>query len=51
VAVSLKALHKIGFAIVKPDQLTRLVGEKTGTAASAETRREGVRRFLSHSDS
>ncbi len=34
VSVSLKALHKIGFAIVKPDQLTRLVGEKTGTAAN-----------------
>ena len=44
VSVSLKALQKIGFAIVKPDQLTRLVGEKTGTAASAKTR-EGVRRF------
>ena len=34
VSVSLKALHKLGFAIVKPDQLTRLTGEKTGTAAS-----------------
>ena len=32
VAVGLKALHKIGFAIVKPDQLTRLISEKTGTA-------------------
>jgi len=45
-AVGLKALHKIGFAIVKPDQLRRLIGEKTGTAASARTTREGVRRFL-----
>src|SRR5215217_6253635 len=35
VAVGLRALHKIGFAIVKPDQLPRLIGEKTGTAASA----------------
>lgn len=35
VALSLKVLHKIGFAIVKPDQLTRLVGEKTGTAKTA----------------
>jgi nucleoside-diphosphate-sugar epimerase len=45
-AVCLKALHKFGFAIVKPDQLTRLTGEKTGTARSARTTREGVRRFL-----
>jgi len=29
-------LNAIGFAIVKPDQLTRLVGKKTGTAASGE---------------
>ena len=46
VAVCLKALHKIGFAIVTPDQLTRLVSEKTGTAASAKTTPEEVRRFL-----
>jgi nucleoside-diphosphate-sugar epimerase len=46
VAIGLKTLHKLGFEIVKPDQLTRLVGEKTGTAASANTTREGVRRFL-----
>ena len=45
VAVGLKALHKIGWAIVKPDQLTRLTGEKTGTAASATTLERG-RRFL-----
>jgi nucleoside-diphosphate-sugar epimerase len=48
VAVCLRALHKIGFAIVKPDQLTRLVGEKTGTAESAETTREDIRRFLAN---
>ena len=46
VAVGLKALHKFGVAIVKPDQLTRLIGEKTGAAASAKTTRESVRRFL-----
>ena len=45
-ALGLRAFHKLGFAIVKPDQLMRLVGEKTGTAASAGTMREGVRRFL-----
>jgi nucleoside-diphosphate-sugar epimerase len=45
VAVCLKALHKIGFAIVKPDQLTRLISEKTGTAKSAKTT-AAVRRFL-----
>ena len=42
VAVCLRALHKMGFGIVKPDQLMRLIGEKTGTAES----REGARRFL-----
>ena len=45
VAVSLKVLRKLGFAIVKPDQLTRLTGEKTGTAQSAKSTRESVRRF------
>jgi len=45
VAVGLKALHKMGLGIVKPDQLTRLIGEKTGTAASAKTTLERVRRF------
>jgi nucleoside-diphosphate-sugar epimerase len=45
VAVCLKALHRIGFAIVKPDQLTRLISEKTGTAESAKVAREAVRRF------
>jgi nucleoside-diphosphate-sugar epimerase len=43
VAVSLKALHKIGFTVVKPDQLTRLVAKKTGTA---NTTPNSVRRFL-----
>lgn len=46
VAVCLKALHKIGFEVVKPDQLTRLTSEKTGTAETGETTRAGVRRFL-----
>ncbi|HKG97041.1 MAG TPA: NAD-dependent epimerase/dehydratase family protein, partial [Pyrinomonadaceae bacterium] len=46
VAVGLKALHKLGFAIVKPDQLTRLISEKTGTAKSATP--APVRRFLSN---
>lgn len=45
VAVGLKVLHKIGFAMIKPDQLTRLVGDKTGTAESAKTDRDGLRRF------
>jgi nucleoside-diphosphate-sugar epimerase len=44
VAVGLRALNKFGFTVVKPDQLTRLVSEKTGTAASAN--RDAVRRFL-----
>ena len=46
VAVGLKALHKIGFTVVKPDQLTRLVGEKTGTAATGTTPSDAARRFL-----
>ena len=45
VAVSLKALHKIGITIVKPDQLTRLISEKTGTAQTTRTSRDGVQRF------
>ena len=36
VAVGLRTLNAIGFGIVKPDQLTRLTGKKTGTAASGE---------------
>ena len=42
VSVGLKALHKIGWAIVKPDQLRRLTSEKTGTA---KTTPNAVRRF------
>jgi nucleoside-diphosphate-sugar epimerase len=45
VAASLKLLHRLGFAIVKPDQLSRLVGEKTATAASAKHSRDGIKRF------
>ena len=45
VAVGLKTLRAFGVAIVKPDQLTRLVGEKTGTAASTKTTRDAVKRF------
>lgn len=44
VSVGLKALQKVGFAIVKPDQLSRLTGEKTATAASANSSYES-RRF------
>lgn len=47
VSVGLRALQKMGFAIVKPDQLTRLTGEKTGTAASAKSSR-AARRFLTN---
>lgn len=45
VALALKVFHKFGWAIVKPDQLTRLTSEKTATAASATTRERG-KRFL-----
>ena len=34
VSIGLKALQKIGIEIVKPDQLSRLICEKTGTARS-----------------
>src|SRR6185436_18824010 len=47
VALGLKALHKIGITIVKPDQLTRLIGAKTGTAASITNTPKWVRFFLS----
>ena len=43
--VSLKALEKIGLAVVKPDQLTRLTSEKTGNAV---THAAGLRRFLAN---
>jgi nucleoside-diphosphate-sugar epimerase len=39
VSVSLKALHKIGIEIVKPDQLTRLISAKTGTARTNTPRK------------
>lgn len=45
VTVCLQVLQKIGFGIVKPDQLTRLVGEKTGTAESAKSTVDAVKRF------
>ena len=45
-AVCLKALDKLGLRIVKPDQLPRLVGEKTGTAGGANSIPKGIRRFL-----
>lgn len=43
VAIFLKALHKLGLAVVKPDQLTRLTSEKTG---NAKTNAAAARRFL-----
>jgi len=39
VSISLKVLQKLGLAIVKPDQLTRLTGRKTGSAVKTEARR------------
>jgi len=45
VTVCVKALHKVGFAIVKPDQLARAVSPKTGTLESARTTLN-ARRFL-----
>jgi len=45
-SVCLKALDKLGLRIVKPDQLPRLVGEKTGTAGGANSTPKGIRRFL-----
>jgi len=46
VALGLKALHKIGIEIVKPDQLSRLIAAKTGTATSATNTPKWVRVFL-----
>jgi nucleoside-diphosphate-sugar epimerase len=48
VAVGLKRLQKLGVAIVKPDQLPRLVSEKTETAESAKSTHEPIRRFLAN---
>jgi nucleoside-diphosphate-sugar epimerase len=42
-SVCIKVLHKLGFDIVKPDQLPRLIGEKTCTAAHVNS---NLRRFL-----
>jgi len=46
VTIGAKALHWLGFDVVKPDQLARSVGEKTGTAASDNLNREQLRRFF-----
>lgn len=43
VAVGLKLLHKLGFTLIKPDQLTRLTGEKT--AASGDLTSQESKRF------
>ena len=45
VSISLKTLQKLGWAIVKPDQLTRLTSNKTGNAASRDLTSEELRRF------
>jgi nucleoside-diphosphate-sugar epimerase len=45
VSIGLKTLQKLGWAIVKPDQLTRLTGDKTGNAASGDLTSEELRRF------
>jgi len=49
VALGLTTFDKLGFAIVKPDQLTRLIGEKTGTAATATTSFDSIQRFPANS--
>jgi nucleoside-diphosphate-sugar epimerase len=46
VAIGLKALHQLGLAVVKPDQLPRLIGEKTGAAATNNIATVTIRRFL-----
>lgn len=45
VAVSLKLLHALGFAVVKPDQLQRLIGDKTAIAASENKTRQRLKHF------
>src|SRR5690242_877104 len=45
VNVGLMALQQLGVTVVKPDQLKRLTGKKTGTATSAATARDGLKRF------
>ena len=39
VSVCLKTLDKIGFPLIKPDQLPRLISEKTGSANAASSAR------------
>jgi len=47
-ALGLKLLHRIGFEIVKPDQLSRLVSNKTGTAQTGRNTHAEMRRFLTN---
>ena len=44
-SICLKTLQKLGWAIVKPDQLTRLTSDKTGNAASQDLTSQELRRF------
>jgi nucleoside-diphosphate-sugar epimerase len=45
VSISLKTLQKLGWSIIKPDQLARLTGEKTGNAAGGDLTSKGLSRF------
>lgn len=47
-SVCFKALHKMGFEIVKPDQLARLVSEKTATAEIGGAGEIAAKRFLTN---
>ena len=49
-AVCLKALHVVGFEVVKPDQLRRVISTKTATAQTSNTSCE-ARRFLAGANS
>jgi nucleoside-diphosphate-sugar epimerase len=44
--VTFKTLNLLGIAVVKPDQIKRLIGKKTATAESSRTKSAGLRRFL-----
>jgi nucleoside-diphosphate-sugar epimerase len=44
--LGLRALHKLGIDIVKPDQLLRSICEKTGTAETSSATHTTTRRFL-----
>ena len=46
VAVTLRGVLRMGFEIVTPDQLARLICEKTGTAANSRNNSNEARRFL-----